>query len=185
MFGFDVGAALAGVGNYFGAREQRHASADQQRELLAWQERMSNSAYQRAVKDLRRAGLNPMLAYMTGAASTPSAQQYPVENMMEGVGQGVISTAMDARRLKQEIRESLSRMATNAATQSKVDDERDLLKAQASLNRANARIARSEAISSENRADIEVKYPKVFGILDAIIKRAGLNFGPTRLGGSK
>lgn len=92
MFGIDdlalatVGSALiGGAGSFFGAKSQNEASAKLAAENREWQERMSNTAHQREVDDLRAAGLNPILSATGGkGASTPSGNVAPVVNKYEG-----------------------------------------------------------------------------------------------------
>ena len=78
-----VGSFGAGVLNYFGAasanrankkiaREQMKFQGEQAQKQMDFQERMSNTQYQRAMQDMKAAGLNPILAYNQGGAGTPS-----------------------------------------------------------------------------------------------------------------
>lgn len=87
-----VGAAMLGsailgsVGSFLQNREQKDLS----REQMDFQERMSSTSYQRGVKDMMAAGLNPMLAYSQGGASAPMGAMPQVQNVL---GAGVSSAA--------------------------------------------------------------------------------------------
>lgn len=54
------------------AQRQRVWSSAEAQKDRDFQERMSNTAYTRAIADMQRAGLNPILAYQQGGASSPS-----------------------------------------------------------------------------------------------------------------
>lgn len=113
-----AGIAAGGAG-LVGGLLQNEQSRREAAENRKFQEQMSSTSHQRQVKDLKAAGLNPLLS-ATGGASTPTGAQAPIENIVSGAA----ASALDAERVG-----LTSKM--NQAQLQNLDSQNKLLKAQA------------------------------------------------------
>lgn len=105
-----VGAAIGAGAALLGGERANQANADATREMVAFQREMSNSAHQREVRDLQKAGLNPILSANAGA-STPQGAAAKMENTLAPA----VTSAMDATRLKKDMELAGTQNTLNAA----------------------------------------------------------------------
>ena len=162
-----LGGALARRG----ARKQNKESIELAREQMAFQERMSSTAYQRSMADMRAAGLNPILAYQKGGASTPSGATAPVVNEMSDLAhsaKNVGQKAMEMRILKATEDNIKAKTATEMSQAdknyqdihystemiNKAHQEINNLVAQERIQKENLSSARSAAVAARESEEV-------------------------------
>ena len=130
---------------------------------MAFQERMSGTAYQRAMDDMRKAGLNPMLAFDKGGASTPSGAMASLTAPRKGdIGAGLFNTAKTIATEGASMKQMESQTNLNKANQQVADVSAEKITANAKESEANTHYTeqlrkKAEADTRRAKADARMR----------------------------
>lgn len=176
-----IGQHMANNANRDIAGQATQANREMAQAQMKFQERMSNTAYQRSMRDMKKAGLNPMLAFSQGGASTPSgASGSAVSAHMENIMEGGVSSALDSLRLKKEMKAVDSQTDLNEATRDAARAQEELTKTTAKRQGKEIEILDAElpAVRAESRfREKDAKTNEKYNDIDQLQKRVGQTLG--------
>lgn len=138
----------AGLLSAAGGLASNFFSAKQASKNRAFQAHMSNTQYQRGMADMKAAGLNPILAYQKGGASTPSGSMAQISNPFRDVPNAV-NSAIALQTSKAQINNLKSQTALNLE---KANTERTTQ----GLGAANTRLAEANEIFTGQKTKTEI-----------------------------
>ena len=172
----------AGYLGYKGQQQANQATAKSVDNQIEFQREMSNTSYQRAMKDMRKAGLNPMLAYKLGGASTPQGAHYVAQNEF-GAG---INAATQTSQAITSAKQQASQAKLNNAQKSKITAEVETqipaavrkLDAEGDLARAGISLKEAETVLKDlNREmlQMDIKALEKLGLSPMQLKHTPFN----------
>lgn len=173
-----IGAAANIAGGIMGAKgaaSSARMQAAMAREERDWQERMSNTSYQRAMADMKLAGLNPVLAYKQGGAGTPGGAGLPAAiNTMEPIASSVRSASEKGMQLAMtnaQLDEVKSRTDLNKMLEVKAVNDAHLSAASAKQVDFQSQLTKNQIPASNLTADFyKTKIGEVLHNVDKIME---------------
>lgn len=141
--GIDSGGWWQMILNSMGEAYAGYMGAQSAKDRMAFEERMSNTAHQREIKDLVKAGLNPIISAIKGqGASTPTGAQSSFNNPFGGIA----ATAAEFKRLENETAVSQQQIINMKSQKENIDmdtlvKQKDVPKTEL-FNKAMDKIAR-------------------------------------------
>lgn len=157
MFDLGIGDVLNAGASIFGAKEASKSqeatnamNVEEAKKNRRFQRRMSNTAYRRGMKDMKKAGLNPILAYKQGGASSPAgAQAKLVDPVTAGltVGTNMFNALQGAKQTESNVQKQEEEI-------NKIKEEIRILPVTKDLTEKQIDVASATAYELESRGKL-------------------------------